>query len=134
MFCNGLGVQERDRARFSESSATVIMKIYKQFAIYLIPICILVALNGYLVCLMNQIQRTCVIKLHFDNSPNIPTEILDFLLENYTNIIVYREDWVEQVTCPNLSYYNNWHNRPKYPMIDEQFHKLTRKLDWWPKD
>ena len=45
--------------------------------------------------LMNQIQRTCVIKkkkLHFDNSPNIPTEILDFPIENYTNIIVYRED------------------------------------------
>ena len=40
LFCNGLGVLERDRARSRESSATVIMKNIQTICIHLISICI----------------------------------------------------------------------------------------------
>ena len=134
LFCSGLGVQERDRARFSESfSYSHYEKYTKLFAPYLIPNLHTFRVE-WLPGMLNEIKyrEPCFLKLHFDNSPNIPTEILDFLFENYTNIIVYREDWWEQVTSLALSHItNNWHNRPGIAPINEQPTTIDKKTwDW----
>lgn len=137
LFCHELNITEHDRMRFSECFGyDHYVKFTNQVAPNLTPNKKTFTAE-WLPAMINEIKyrEFCVIKTHFDNLHNIPKESLNFLFKNYTNIILYREDWWEQVTSHALAHHtDNWHNRPGLGVPNTDPVTIDKKTWIWCQD